>query len=113
MPVNWSSWRFVANACMLLTVGSAIPGAYAQTHSYEPPDGVIPNETVALDIAKVYLTTVYGKAQIESELPLVASLKDKVWTVRGSFKKKYSVGGVAEIDLSQQDGRVLRLTHSM
>lgn len=61
----------------------------------------------------VYLTAVYDKAQIESELPLVVSLKDKVWTVKGSFSRKHSVGGVAEIDLAQQDGRVLRLTHSM
>lgn len=74
---------------------------------------MVPNEAVAREVAKVYLTAVYGQAQIESQLPLIVSLKDRVWTVNGSFNRKHSMGGVAEIELAQQDGRVLRLTHSM
>ena len=105
--------RHLLCASILVATSLLAINALAQTHSYTPPGGMVPNEAVARAVAKVYLTAVYGQAEIESQLPLIVSLKDKVWTIKGSFNKKHSVGGVAEIDLAQQDGRVLRLTHSM
>jgi len=98
-------------AFAVLTLQSA--NASTEAHSYSPPDGVIANEVVAREIAMIYLSAVYGKAQIQSQLPLLVSRKGDVWTIKGSFNRRRSVGGVAEIDLAQQDGRVLRLTHSM
>lgn len=113
MQMSASSWLVAARVCPLFFAGLVAMTALAQTHSYTPSGGMIPNETVAHDVARVYLTAAYGKARIESQLPLVVGFKDKVWTVKGSFNRMHSVGGVAEIDLAQQDGRVLRLTHSM
>lgn len=113
MQIRTSFRRYATRASVLFVASVVMTTALAQPHSYPPPGGMIPNEIVAREVAKVYLVAVYGKAQIESEFPLVVSLKDKVWTVQGSFNRKHSAGGVAEIDLAQQDGRVLRLTHSM
>lgn len=113
MQMRTSLCRRGVCASVLAVVSLVTPSAMTQTHSYTPPGGMIPNEVVAREVAKVYLTAVYGKAQIKSQLPLLVSHKDKVWTVKGSFNRQHSVGGVAEIDLAQQDGKVLRLTHSM
>jgi hypothetical protein len=98
---------------LVLVTNMVTMSAAAQTHSYAPPGGMIADAAIARDLAKVYLIAVYGKKQIEYELPLSVSLKEKVWTVKGILNGKRRDGGVAEIDLAQQDGRVLRLTHGM
>lgn len=104
---------FAACAMTFAVLALQPANASSEAHSYAPPEGVIANEIVARAIAMIYLSEVYGKAQIQSQLPLLVSRKGDVWTIKGSFNIKHSVGGVAEIDLAQQDGRVLRLTHSM
>jgi hypothetical protein len=54
---------------------------------------------------------VYGKELIESEKPYSATLKNGVWTVTGSLPKPYTLGGVAEAQISQETGRVLKIIH--
>ncbi|MCP6274908.1 YbbC/YhhH family protein, partial [Klebsiella pneumoniae] len=50
---------------------------------YQPKAGIIPNAQMAKAIAQIYLTAIYGAAQIRSELPLAAKLKNGVWLVQG------------------------------
>lgn len=113
MQVNKSFWRNAICACLPILFSLITPAALSQSYLSELPGGVVPNQAVACAVAKVYLSEVYGKANIESQLPLVATLQGKVWTVKGTFNRKHSVGGVAEIDIAREDGRVLRLIHTM
>lgn len=79
-----------------------------------PPDGVIRDGLVAAKVAEIYLTSVYGKDQIEKQRPLVADLSGGIWTIRGTPPSKgRSFGGVAEIEIAKTDGRVLRMSHSL
>ncbi len=62
---------------------------------------------------------VYGKKQIDSEQPFTARLKDDVWTVSGTLRcpdGKGGVttacdGGVAVVQISKLDVRVVSMTH--
>ena len=56
-----------------------------------------------------YLTANGGT--IYQEKPFVARLKDGIWTVEGSLPKQYIKGGVAIVEISKDDGRILRASH--
>jgi len=62
------------------------------------------------------LVPIYGKKQIESELPFNAELKDDVWTVTGTLPcsdgvTSVCVGGTAVIQISKTDARILSMKH--
>ena len=81
--------------------------------TYMPPDGYVPDDATAIKIAKAVLVPVYGEDQIVSQEPLIATLREGIWFVRGTFKASGagSVGGVAEIEISKRDGTILRMIH--
>ena len=81
-----------------------------QAHSYFPPAGFVPNEVTAIRIAKAVLTPVYGEDKIRSEEPFVATLKDGIWTVEGQLAPGLA-GGVALVEISKVDGKIIRMTH--
>jgi hypothetical protein len=64
----------------------------------------------AVSIAVAVLSPIYGKKTIIGEEPLVATLENGVWTVRGSLPKRH-VGG-AEIQISKTTGQILKVSHS-
>ena len=70
----------------------------------------MPNESTAIAIAKAVWIPIYGKEQIESEAPFVATLKNGAWYVHGSLPKGY-MGGTAEAVISKRDGKILRVIH--
>lgn len=85
---------------------------------YKPKDGYVPDARTAMKIAEAVLVPVYGERKIESERPFSATLKDGVWTVAGTLycgedKRKATDcdGGVAEVRISRDDGRILYLWH--
>ena len=86
---------------------------------YKPPGGYVPNSATAVRIAEAVLSPVYGKAQIESEEPFTAKLKDGVWTVSGTLRcpdgkggtTTICAGGVAVVEISKADARVLSMIH--
>jgi hypothetical protein len=78
--------------------------------NYKPKDGYVPDEQTAISIAVAVWTPIYGKDKIENEKPFKAQLKNGVWTVRGSLPENFD-GGVAEADISKDDGRILRVIH--
>jgi hypothetical protein len=103
--------RIISCIVILLTA------AHAQ--SYMPKDGFIPDSTTALKVAQAVLIPVYGKEKIESERPFKATLENGVWTIDGTLHCLDGKGGVttlcgagtAEVNLSEADGRVLKMIH--
>ena len=78
--------------------------------SFKPSAGYVPDEQTAIAIAVAAWIPIYGKAQIESEKPYGATLKDGVWTVTGTLPPGYD-GGTAVAEIAQTDGRILRVIH--
>ena len=95
-----------------LTVGLAIKAQ--STDSYIPAAGYVSTEDVAVKIAEAVLVPIYGKKKIEDQKPLVAKLDGDIWTVTGTFDNGFFVrrhGGVALIEISKTNGKILRVTH--
>jgi len=83
-------------------------------HSYVPEAGFVPDSATAIRIAEAIWIPIYGQAQIEKERPFTAALKDGVWTVTGSLHAapgQMAKGGFALAEISQRDGRILRVSH--
>jgi hypothetical protein len=78
--------------------------------SYQPPSGMVPNAATATAIAYAEALPVYGKKQIESELPLHAALKGQIWSVHGTLPKGW-MGGTLTIQIDKASGKILYLMH--
>ena len=62
------------------------------------------------------LVPIYGKENIEKERPFKAVLTNEIWHVEGSLSKSHFdngivKGGVAMIEISKKDGRILWVSH--
>lgn len=89
--------------------------------AYMPPNGVIPNESVAVRVGELLLGQVYGEDKIASERPFKAKLIDGVWLVEGTLycpggklddpQRPHCLGGVTEIKIKKSDGQVLNVIH--
>jgi hypothetical protein len=73
-------------------------------------NGYVPDAETAIAVAVAVWNPIYGKEQIEKEKPYKASLSNGVWTVEGSLPEGH-IGGVAEIDISKDDCKILRVIH--
>jgi len=79
----------------------------------------VPDSATAVKIAEAVLVPVYGKKKIDSEEPFHAKLDKDVWTVSGTLRcpdgkggtTTLCVGGVAVVQISKFDGRILSVTH--
>lgn len=84
-------------------------------HNYKPKDGYVPNKETAIKIAIAIWGPIYGEKKIEEEKPYSAVLKDGIWFVSSSLPKntvsEVTVGGVAEAEISKDNGRIIRITH--
>jgi hypothetical protein len=87
-------------------------GQDSRQNGYIPKNGFIPDERTAVAIAEAILIPIYGKEQIDSERPLIAKLKNDIWTVTGSLPKGHDMGGVAEVRLSKRNARVIFVEHT-
>lgn len=87
------------------------PRCTAKVGFYQPPKGVISSPAVARAAAEIYLNAIYGADLISREEPLRVSIARQVWHVEGQLPPR-AFGGVAEIDLCQANGQVLRIYHS-
>jgi|SRR5579864_5166410 len=93
--------------------------AFALGQGFKPPSGYVPDSKTAVKIAEAVLVSVYGRKQIESEEPLAAHLKGEVWTVGGTLRcpdgrggiTTQCLGGVAVVQISKTDARILSMTH--
>ena len=105
----------MAKALAILLLSTlVIAGCTRQPRSgegnYMPPGGYVPDETTAITIAKAVWIPIYGRDEIESQAPFVATLKDGAWHVRGTLPEGY-LGGTAEAVISKRDGQILRVIH--
>jgi hypothetical protein len=91
------------------TIAVLASGASAQP-TYMPPAGYVPDAKTAIRIAKAVLGPVYGEQKIEAEEPFRATLTNEIWTVEGHLPEGL-VGGVALVEISKSDGRILRMIH--
>lgn len=71
----------------------------------------VPDQATAIQIAVAVWNPIYGKEKIQKEKPYKAKLRDGVWYVSGSLPKGW-VGGVAEAEITKDDGRIIRISHS-
>jgi len=82
-----------------------------QYHGITAKEGVVKDALTAKRMALAILESFYGKEQIQSEEPINVSLIDnEYWFVCGTLPDGY-LGGVAEILISRENGRVLYLAH--
>jgi len=93
-----------------MVFGVSVNADDQKEHYYIPPAGFVPDEQTAIKIAHAILTPIYGRDVLEKEEPFVAHLSNNVWTVTGSIPKD-RLGGVALIEISKIDARILRVTH--
>jgi hypothetical protein len=97
--------------CVLICGLTLLPIAHAvQKHNYIPKEGYVPNKETAISIAIAVWIPIYGKEQIESEKPYSAKLENGIWFVTGSIPEGWA-GGVAEAEISKDDGRIIRISH--
>jgi hypothetical protein len=87
----------------------------AETPSYQPKAGFVPNAETAVKVAEAVLIPVYGEKQILSERPFKATLKGDVWTVNGSLHcggpDAECAGGAAQVEISKNTGQILFMIH--
>jgi hypothetical protein len=103
--------RILCLQLMLLAV------SFAQQPS---ASNAVPDEATAVKIAEKTLTRIYGKKIIEAERPFTATLTNGVWHVGGTLycKDEHGAtvtvgcrGGVAEADIEQRSGHILKTQH--
>jgi hypothetical protein len=97
-------WSFLLLVCVASS--AQVPARF----TYKPPGGYVPDGATVIKIAVAVWEPIYGHAQIESEAPYSAKLKNGVWFVAGHLPEGW-VGGVAEIEISKESGEILRLSH--
>jgi len=79
---------------------------------YSRTGGVLPNDSSAVEMAKLILFPIYGKKEIEEEKPyLVRLINNEIWCISGQLKKGYE-GGIFKILINKSDGKVLMISHS-
>jgi len=103
----------VANAqdqSAVKSVSEASESANVSSATAQPKTGYVPDEQTAIAIAVAIWTPIYGRAHIQNEKPYKAKLSNGVWTVTGSLPEGYN-GGTAVAEISQEDGRILKVVH--
>ena len=99
----------------LITCFFIIPSSIeAKKHNFVPINGYVPNTTTAISIAVAIWNPIYGKEKIKQEKPYKAKLRNGIWYVQGTLNCPTSpvcIGGVAEIEISKNNGMIYRVSH--
>lgn len=78
---------------------------------YNKLNGVIPNDSLAVEFAKVVLFPIFGRKNIERQRPYqVKLINNELWSIRGSLSKN-AEGGTFCIVINKQDGKVKMIYH--
>jgi tetratricopeptide (TPR) repeat protein len=85
-------------------------GRPAEAAAIRSKAGRAPDREAAIRIAEAAWTRVYGRANIDRQRPIQATLDGEVWRVHGSLPKGQA-GGVADAVVSRKTGRVLHMGH--
>ena len=95
----------------LSAVVTSLGAQQSPEHNFKPMQGYVPDAATAIKIAVAVWEPIYGVEQISKQKPFVAALANGVWKVQGSLPKQYTRGGVAEAEISKDDGKILRISH--
>jgi hypothetical protein len=84
-----------------------------------PKEGYVPDSGTAVKIAEAVLVPVYGESKVAAEKPFNAKLNHGVWTVSGTLHcpdgkggtTTLCAGGVAVVEISKADARILSMAH--
>jgi hypothetical protein len=101
----------VAGCTSFSTAGRNESSGSASENNFKPKDGYVPDAETAKRIAEAVWIPIYGKELIEGERPFEATLAGGVWTVTGKSLPRDALGGVAEIEIRKDDGKILRVIH--
>jgi hypothetical protein len=82
----------------------------AQSKTYIPVGGYVPDADTAKQIAAAVATPIFGKKQVDSEMPLKAGLKDGVWTVIGTCH--CTVGGELIVQIDEKTAGIRFVGHT-
>ena len=78
---------------------------------YNRPNGVIPNDSLAVEMAKIVLFPIYGKKNIEHQRPYQVTLvNNEFWCIEGSLSENAD-GGTFSITINKSDGKVRGIFH--
>jgi hypothetical protein len=86
-------------------------------HAIRRDAGLITSPADAAAIAEIVAKSIYGSEAIEKQKPLIVSRKASIWYVRGNTSnpklgKAMVLGGNVEVEISNSDGRIIRVSHS-
>jgi hypothetical protein len=87
-----------------------VDGTNEPPHSVHRKEGFVPDGKTAERIAEAILIPIYGEKQVKEERPFTAVLTNDVWVVTGHIPENY-VGGVALVEISKEDARIIRVDH--
>jgi hypothetical protein len=106
---------FFLSLAIIILFATSLSASESEKLSYKPKEGYVPDAITAIKIAEAVLIPIYGEKQINSEKPLNAELKDGIWIVTGTLNclggGHDCPGGVAIVEISKEDGRILRVIH--
>ena len=107
--------KLILTAVITLACGSIF--GQNLTQLFDRPGGLVPDEQTAIKIAEAVLFPIYGEKIIRGEKPYLVKLADGKWTIDGSMPKtkgdEIVLGGTFHIVISQRDGQVLEIGHSV
>lgn len=75
-----------------------------------PESGFVPDAATAARIAEVVLKAAYEEDVLRHQRPLRVVNRDSIWVILGTLPQDFA-GGVAHVEIRQQDGRILRVSH--
>jgi len=99
--------------CESVTEANPVQIWTTSKYNYHPPNGCVPDAKTAFAIANAILLPIYGEKEVAYNKPFTAVLRKGVWTVGGMGDHPGINGGGMEIDISKQDGRILRIYAGM
>ena len=84
---------------------------FNKSMEFIPDEGIVPNEETAIKIAEAIWLPIYGD-NIYTKQPFIAEYdeKSRTWYVHGSLSEN-TPGGVPEIKISKQDGKIIYINH--
>jgi len=87
---------------------------YISFNNYMPVDGLVPNEEMAVQIAEIVLSNLYGHERIEQQKPFSINLENNIWIIEGYWDRNdFSTdGGVAYMEISKNNGAILKVIHT-
>lgn len=87
-----------------------IIGNLQSVQGYQPPEGIIPDRFVALQVAETILRKIYGEDIINRQKPFHVESVHDYWVIQGQLETGRR-GGVATLVLERSNGAVRLLTH--